>query len=132
MYFAEHEYVFFQFVVMLVSKGIWLSGLKQMELMLLFLGVIKFRGRGCSPTKRGGNLPGLLKINSCCNNLKHVFLFFRTKIKLETTMYKLQCSGVFHASGSLFSMRRWDSKKKASPHVVVNNFVGGYVWFKTT
>ena len=43
---------------------------------------------------------GSLK-DTFCNHLKHVA--FSTKIKLETTIYKLQCSGVFHAaSGSLW------------------------------
>ena len=54
--------------------------------------------RSAIPSKNS-SITGLLKrspfcpFETCC--------FFNTKIKGFTTMYKLQCSGVFHASGSL-------------------------------
>ena len=42
---------------------------------------------------------GLLKRSPFCHHLKH--LVFSTPKLRDTTIYKLQCSGVFHASGSL-------------------------------
>ena len=41
--------------------------------------------------------------------------FLNTNIKLETTTYKLQCSGVFHASGSLFKVEPAGFLQKQKP-----------------
>ena len=75
----------------------------------------------------------LQPFETCC--------FFHTKIKLEATIYVRQCSGVFHASGSLnngggemetmeteFSVQRLSLSFRLFGNVVADELTVGVSW----